>query len=75
MYKNVYLSRHLGTLILKKGQFGDRFFHALTDCPALTKLRIHDASLGNNIQEITVYHDRLHDLQFEKCRVFRISIR
>ncbi|CAD5188110.1 unnamed protein product [Musa acuminata subsp. malaccensis] len=67
--------RHLGTLILKKGQFGDRFFHALTDCPALTKLRIHDASLGNNIQEITVYHDRLHDLQFEKCRVFRISIR
>ncbi|WOL09380.1 hypothetical protein Cni_G18133 [Canna indica] len=67
--------RHLGTLVLNKGQFGDGFFHALTECPALTRLEISDASLGNNIQEITVYHDRLQNIQFEKCRVLRISIR
>nr|XP_029123787.1 F-box/LRR-repeat protein 15 isoform X3 [Elaeis guineensis] len=67
--------RHLETLILDKGQLGDAFFHALTDCPALTNLKISDASLGNGIQEITVYHDRLRDLQILKCRALRISVR
>ncbi|KAG1342646.1 F-box/LRR-repeat protein 15 [Cocos nucifera] len=67
--------RHLETLILDKGQLGDAFFHALTDCPALTNLKISDASLGNGIQEITVYHDRLRDLQIWKCRALRISVR
>lgn len=67
--------RRLETLILGKGQLGDAFFHSLTDCPALNSLSITDASLGNGIQEITVYHDRLRELNIVKCRVLRISVR
>ncbi|XP_020256791.1 F-box/LRR-repeat protein 15-like isoform X2 [Asparagus officinalis] len=67
--------RLLETLTLGKGQLGDNFFHALTDCPALNKLSICDASLGNGIQEIAIYHDRLRELDILKCRVLRISVR
>ncbi|WOL01015.1 F-box/LRR-repeat protein 15-like [Canna indica] len=67
--------RHLGTLILEKGHFSDAFFHVLTDCPALTSLKISDASIGNGVQEITVSHERLCNLQIVKCRVLRITVR
>ncbi|OAY80788.1 F-box/LRR-repeat protein 15 [Ananas comosus] len=67
--------RHLETLILGKGQLSDGFFFALADCPALTTLSICDASLGNGLHEVTVYHERLRDLHIVKCRVLRISVR
>ncbi|GMP54252.1 hypothetical protein CsSME_00019477 [Camellia sinensis var. sinensis] len=41
----------------------------------LLSLVIHDATLGNGIQEIPIYHDRLRQLQIVKCRVLRISVR
>ncbi|KAG0492756.1 hypothetical protein HPP92_005893 [Vanilla planifolia] len=67
--------RHLDTLCLGKSVLGDGFFHALKDCPALNILDIYDASLGNGIQEISVCHDRLIELNIVKCRVLRVSIR
>ncbi|XP_042473017.1 F-box/LRR-repeat protein 15-like isoform X1 [Zingiber officinale] len=67
--------RRLEILILDKGHFSDGFFHTLTDCPALTSLKISDASIGNGIQEITVYHENLHELQMIKCRVLRVIVR
>ncbi|KAI0516260.1 hypothetical protein KFK09_008932 [Dendrobium nobile] len=65
----------LETLYLGKGQLGDGFFQALTDCPALNSLSIYDTSFGNGIQEISVHHDRLHELKIVKCRVLRVAIR
>lgn len=67
--------RCLQTLYLGKGQLGDGFFQALTDCPALNSLSIYDTSFGNGIQEISVHHDRLHELNIVKCRVLRVAIR
>ncbi|KAK4412694.1 F-box/LRR-repeat protein 15 [Sesamum alatum] len=67
--------RNLEVLTLGKGQLGETFFQALTDCHMLKSLTVNDATLGNGIQEIPIYHDRLHDLQIVKCRVLRISIR
>ncbi|PKU79035.1 F-box/LRR-repeat protein 15 isoform X2 [Dendrobium catenatum] len=67
--------RCLETLYLGKGQLGDGFFQALTDCPALNSLSIYDTSFGNGIQEISVHHDRLHELKIVKCRVLRVAIR
>ncbi|XP_057799893.1 F-box/LRR-repeat protein 15-like [Salvia miltiorrhiza] len=67
--------RNLEVLTLGKGQLGETFFQALTDCHMLKSLTINDATLGNGIQETPIYHDRLRDLQIVKCRVVRISIR
>ncbi|KAK4274541.1 hypothetical protein QN277_017744 [Acacia crassicarpa] len=67
--------RNLEVLILGRGQILDNFFHALADCIMLQKLSINDATLGNGIQEICIYHDRLCHLQLTKCRVMRISVR
>ncbi|PIA43088.1 hypothetical protein AQUCO_02000497v1 [Aquilegia coerulea] len=67
--------RNLETLILGKGQLGEAFFSALGDCVALKNLNITDATLGNGIQDIPVYHDKLRNLQIIKCRVLRISVR
>lgn len=67
--------RRLETLILGKGPLGDGFFHALTDCPVLNCLSMCDASLGNNLQEISIHHDRLQELNIVKCRFLRISVR
>ncbi|XP_068659048.1 F-box/LRR-repeat protein 15-like isoform X2 [Aristolochia californica] len=67
--------RNIETLTVGKGQLGDAFFHALSDCHALTCLVISQASLGNGIQEIPVFHERLRHLQIVKCRVLRISLR
>ncbi|KAG8375758.1 hypothetical protein BUALT_Bualt10G0133600 [Buddleja alternifolia] len=67
--------RNLEVLTLGKGQLGETFFQALTDCLRLKSLTINDATLGNGIQEIPIYHDRLRNLQIVKCRVIRISIR
>ncbi|KAL0394229.1 UNVERIFIED_CONTAM: F-box/LRR-repeat protein 15 [Sesamum latifolium] len=66
--------RNLEVLTLGKGQLGETFFQALTDCHMLKSLTINDATLGNGIQEIPIHHDRLHDLHIVKCRVLRISI-
>ncbi|KAM3266366.1 F-box/LRR-repeat protein 15 [Capsicum annuum] len=67
--------RNLDALTLGRGQLGETFFQALTDCHVLKSLIINDATLGNGIQEIPIYHDRLHLLQLVKCRVLRVSIR
>ncbi|KAL4195823.1 hypothetical protein AMTRI_Chr04g243000 [Amborella trichopoda] len=67
--------RNIEVLILGKGQLGDAFFHTIGDCPVLDRLSITDATLGNSIQEIPIYHDRLRHLEIIKCRVIRISIR
>ncbi|RVW52254.1 F-box/LRR-repeat protein 15 [Vitis vinifera] len=67
--------RNLETLTLGKGTLGDAFFQALADCHMLKRLLVNDATLGNGIQEIPIYHDRLHHLQITKCRVLRISVR
>ncbi|XP_020592969.1 F-box/LRR-repeat protein 15 isoform X2 [Phalaenopsis equestris] len=67
--------RFLETLNLGKGQLGDGFFQALTDCPSLNSLSIYDSSFGNGIQEISVHHDRLRELNIVKCRVLRVAIR
>lgn len=58
-----------------KGVLGDTFFQALADCHMLKRLLVNDAILGNGIQEIPIYHDRLRHLQITKCRVLRISVR
>lgn len=67
--------RHLKTLTMSKGQLGDTFFQALAECPLLNTLTVSDASLGSGIQEVTVNHDVLRELQIVKCRALRISIR
>ncbi|XP_044969313.1 F-box/LRR-repeat protein 15 isoform X2 [Hordeum vulgare subsp. vulgare] len=67
--------RHLKTLIMGKGQLGETFFQALTECPLLNTLVVSDASLGSGIQEVTVNHDGLRELQIVKCRALRVSIR
>lgn len=58
-----------------KGQLGETFFQDLTGCPKLRSLIVNDATLGNGIQEIPIYHDQLRHLQIVKCRVHRISVR
>ncbi|PWA59312.1 F-box family protein [Artemisia annua] len=67
--------RNLEILTLGKGQLGDTFFLALPDCTMLRTLIVTDAVLGNGIQEIPIYHDRLRHLQVVKCRMVRISVR
>ncbi|GAB4836926.1 F-box/LRR-repeat protein 15 [Ancistrocladus abbreviatus] len=71
----VSLLRNLEALTLGRGQLGDTFFQALSDCHMLKSLIVNDATLGNSVQEITISHDRLQHLQITKCRVFRISVR
>ncbi|MBA0568198.1 hypothetical protein Golob_005707 [Gossypium lobatum] len=73
--KAVYSLRNLEALTLGKGQLGDAFFHALTECSMLRSLDVNDAILGDDVQEILINHDRLCDLKLTKCRVMRISIR
>ncbi|KAH6792402.1 F-box family protein [Perilla frutescens var. hirtella] len=72
---SISLLRNLEVLTLGKGQLGETFFQALTDCHTLRSLTINDATLGTGLQEIPIHHDRLHDLQIVKCRVLRVSIR
>ncbi|XP_024965033.1 F-box/LRR-repeat protein 15-like [Cynara cardunculus var. scolymus] len=67
--------RNLEFLTLGKGQLGETFFQALTDCTMLKSLIVTDAILGNGIQEIPIYHDSLRHIQIVKCRVVRISVR
>lgn len=67
--------RNLEFLTLGKGQLGETFFQALTDCTMLKSLIVTDAILGNGIQEIPIYHDTLRHIQIVKCRVVRISVR
>ncbi|XP_077240958.1 F-box/LRR-repeat protein 15-like [Tasmannia lanceolata] len=67
--------RNIETLILGKGELGDVFFHSLTGCVVLNRLRISDAFIGNGVQEISVFHDRLRHLQVIRCRLLRISVR
>ncbi|KAL4571153.1 hypothetical protein LXL04_017904 [Taraxacum kok-saghyz] len=67
--------RNLEVLTLGKGQLGETFFQALTDCTMLKSLIVTDAILGNGIQEIPIYHDSLKHIQIVKCRVVRISVR
>ncbi|XP_030538418.1 F-box/LRR-repeat protein 15 [Rhodamnia argentea] len=73
--KAVSSLRNLEALTLGKGQLGDTFFYALSDCNLLKSLNVTDATLGNGIQEIPINHDRLRHLQLIKCRVMRISVR
>ena len=58
-----------------KGQLGENFVQDLTGCSKLRSLIVNDATLGNGIQEIPIYHDQLRHLQIVKCRVLRISVR
>ncbi|XP_076926226.1 F-box/LRR-repeat protein 15-like [Bidens hawaiensis] len=67
--------RNLEFLTLGKGQLGETFFQALTDCTSLKSLVVSDAILGNGIQEIPIHHDSLQHIQIVKCRVVRISVR
>ena len=69
------VARNLEILALGKGQIGEIFFPALTDCHMLRSLTINDTTLGNGIQEIAIHHDRLRVLHIVKCRVLRVSIR
>ncbi|CAK9168656.1 unnamed protein product [Ilex paraguariensis] len=74
--KTVSSLRNLEVLTLGKGQLGETFFQALTDCHMLKSLTINEAALGSGgIQEIPIYHDRLRHLQIVKCRVLRVSVR
>ncbi|KAA3477292.1 F-box/LRR-repeat protein 15-like isoform X3 [Gossypium australe] len=73
--KAVYSLRNLEALTLGKGQLGDAFFHALTECSMLRSLDVNDAILGDGVQEIPINHDRLCDLKLTKCRVMHKSIR
>ncbi|XP_030470403.1 F-box/LRR-repeat protein 15 [Syzygium oleosum] len=73
--KAVSSLRNLEALTLGKGQLGDTFFYALSDCNLLKSLNVTDATLGNGIQEIHINHDRLRHLQLIKCRVMRIVVR
>ncbi|KAD5317631.1 hypothetical protein E3N88_17577 [Mikania micrantha] len=67
--------RNLEFLTLGKGQLGETFFQALTDCTNLKSLIVTDVILGNGIQEIPIYHDNLRHIQIVKCRMVRISVR
>nr|XP_043619365.1 F-box/LRR-repeat protein 15 isoform X2 [Erigeron canadensis] len=67
--------RNLEFLTLGKGQLGETFFQALTNCTMLRSLIVTDAILGNGIQEIPIHHDSLRHIQVVKCRVVRISVR
>ncbi|KAD3068194.1 hypothetical protein E3N88_36074 [Mikania micrantha] len=67
--------RNLEFLTLGKGQLGETFFQALTDCTMLRSLVVTESILGNGIQEIPIYHDSLQHIQIVKCRVVRISVR
>ncbi|KAF8720451.1 hypothetical protein HU200_023694 [Digitaria exilis] len=67
--------RHLKKLTMGKGQLGEAFFQALFECPLLNTLTVTDASIGSGIQEVTVNHDGLRELQILKCRALRISVR
>ncbi|KNA12798.1 hypothetical protein SOVF_122690 [Spinacia oleracea] len=71
----VALLRNLEALTLGRGQLGETFFLALSDCPLLKKLVVSDAALGNGVQEISINHERLEHLQVTKCRVLRVSVR
>lgn len=71
----VSILRNIESLTLGKGQVGEAFFQTFTDCHLLKKMIISDATLGNSIQEIPIFHDRLKHLHIMKCRVLRISIR
>ncbi|KAK9683909.1 hypothetical protein RND81_10G174200 [Saponaria officinalis] len=71
----VSMLRNLEALTIGKGQLGEAFFDALTDCPLLKKLVVCDAALGNGVQEISINHDMLQHLQITKCRVLRVSLR
>lgn len=74
--KHLFSPRNLEVLILGKGKIAETFFQALTDCHMLRSLTINDATLGNDIQEIPIYHDRLRLLQVVGCLIFsRVSIR
>ncbi|KAL6965731.1 F-box/LRR-repeat protein 15 [Sarracenia purpurea var. burkii] len=73
--KAVSTLRYLEALTLGKGQLGETFFQALTDCQVLKTLVINDSILGNGIGDMPINHDRLRQLQIVKCRVLRISIR
>ncbi|KAL6556702.1 hypothetical protein OROGR_005990 [Orobanche gracilis] len=75
MMKAISSLRNLEVFTLGKGQLGETFFQAVTDCHMLKSLTVNDASLGNGVQDVLIQHDRLHDLQIMKCRVFRVSIR
>ncbi|KAL6534054.1 F-box/LRR-repeat protein 15 [Orobanche hederae] len=75
MMKAISSLRNLEVFTLGKGQLGETFFQAVTDCHMLKSLTVNDASLGNGIQDVLIQHDRLRDLQITKCRVFRVSIR
>ncbi|XP_052211557.1 F-box/LRR-repeat protein 15 isoform X2 [Diospyros lotus] len=73
--KTVSSLRNIEALTLGRGQLGETVFQVLTDCQLLKNLVINDATLGNGIQEIPIYHDRLRELHVVKCRVLRISVR
>lgn len=67
--------RNLELLTLGKGQLGETFFQALTDCTTLKSLIVTDAILGNGTQEISIIHDSLRHIQIVKCRVVRVYVR
>lgn len=71
----VIFDRNLEALTLGRGQLGETFFQVLPECHMLKSLAINDATLGNGIQEIPIYHERLRRLQLVKCRVLRVSVR
>ncbi|KAF8393616.1 hypothetical protein HHK36_021860 [Tetracentron sinense] len=73
--KAVSSLRNIETLTLGKGLLGDDFFQVVAECSMLKSLSVIDAALGNGIQEISVYHDKLRHLQIVKCRVLRVSVR
>lgn len=73
--KAVSALRNLGDITLGRGTLGETFFQALTDCQLLKSLVIIDATLGNGMQEIPIYHERLRQLQIVKCRVLRVTVR
>nr|GMC51313.1 F-box/LRR-repeat protein 15 [Ipomoea batatas] len=72
--KAIYSLRNLEALTLGRGQLGETFFQVLPECHMLKSLAINDATLGNGIQEIPIYHERLRRLQLVKCRVLRVSV-
>nr|GMD48491.1 F-box/LRR-repeat protein 15 [Ipomoea batatas] len=61
--KEIYSLRNLEALTLGRGQLGETFFQVLPECHMLKSLAINDATLGNGIQEIPIYHERLRRLQ------------
>lgn len=72
--------RHLETLILERGVFSYKFFHALSACPALSTLSISEATIydedkGIGDYNIFIHHDRLHDLRILKCFLVCVSLR